>query len=179
MAVAANKSPSSTPSPLTPNNRKRCKVCSKRIYLHQPVLVCGNCSDAYHGKCLRLINYDVFNLQQTKWFCDLCSETNNLTCYACNLSIHITSEKLEICKNCYLPVHKKCSFHKTCVNCIPEFRPSEKSSSNHNYIPEHVYTSLDDDYYNTFTPRTRAQISLKLFKCAILHGPIQMKILYC
>ena len=89
MAVAANKSLSSTPSPLTPNNRKCCNVCSKRIYLHQPVLVCGNCSDAYHGKCLGLINYDIFNLQQTEWFCDLCSKTNNLKCYACNLSIEL------------------------------------------------------------------------------------------
>ena len=101
-----------------------------------------------HGKCLNLINYDVYNLQQTNWFCNTCSANNNLKCYACNLKITITNEKFEICKNCFLPVHKMCSFRKICINCIPDFKPKNNPAPDINYIPNHQYTILDDDYFN-------------------------------
>ena len=146
MAVAENRSPTS--SPLLPVNRKRCEVCCKCVYLHQPVLLCGNCNIVFHGKCLGHKNFDIFNLQQTNWFCDSCSNDNNLKCHACSLSIFITNENFEICKNCFLPVHETCSFHKTCLNCIPKFMPKEKLLPNSKYIPKHNYNTLDDDYYN-------------------------------
>ena len=135
-------------SPLAPNNRKHCNICKKCVYLHQPVLLCDNCTNVFHGKCLGLNNYDIFNIQQTNWFCDICSPNNNLKCHACSLQIFLKNDKLEICKNCFLPVHKNCSFYKTCVNCTPEFNPTESFLINKKYLPIHNYSPLDDDYYN-------------------------------
>ena len=133
-------------SPLTPANRKPCNVCNKSVYLHQPLLLCENCNVVFHGKCLGISNYDIFNLQQTNWWCSSCSANNNLKCYACSLKILLTTEKFEICKNCFLPVHKNCSFYKTCLNCINDFKPTNMKYDAIN-LPEHTHSPVEDDYY--------------------------------
>ena len=118
----------------TPCNRKCCKVCSKFVYLHQPVLFCFNCLNVFHGKCLDLYNDKVFYLQQVNWSCRNCSKNldNNITinvCTCCDTSINIYVENFLTCNNCLNLVHKTCTFNKTCLNCIPEFIPSNNSNN--------------------------------------------------
>ena len=124
MAAAENRSQmASLPSP-NRLNRKCCSVCVRFVYLHQPVLMCAQCNDIFHGKCLKFTNFVVFNLQQTGWCCSKYSNENNqIVCRACSSVISVESEKFEICKNCLLPTHKICSFSKLCLHCIPEIKP--------------------------------------------------------
>ena len=129
--------------PRTPTSRKPCNICTKPVYLHQPLLLCENCNIVFHGKCLGISNYDIFNLQQTNWWCSTCSTNNNLKCYACSLKISLTTDKFEICKNCFLSVHKNCSFYKTCLNCINEFKPTNIDFGA-NHLPEHTHTPVED-----------------------------------
>ena len=114
-------------------HRKSCHVCNKFIYLHHPVLFCSDCEQVFHGKCLKLNNNIVFNLQQTDWFCSKCStDKNRLTCHCCKSYIFINSEKFSICKNCFLPTHETCLFSKSCLLCISEFDMPETRVINYN-----------------------------------------------
>ena len=74
---------------------------------------------------MKLNNYKVFSLQQTNWFCDNCTNKNNqIICNCCNSTISVATDRFEICKNCVLPTHYECLFNKTCLLCIPEFKPA-------------------------------------------------------
>ena len=149
MAVTENRL-SPPPPPFLPANRKHCKICDKLVYLHQPVLMCGKCSDVFHGRCIGLKNSIIFDLQRTEWFCKTCSPHNNITCRSCCFSIFVSNEKFQLCKNCFLPTHLSCSYLTKCLNCIPDFMPhnTKVPSSVDNCQPLHINSPLDDDYYN-------------------------------
>ena len=83
MAVAENGSPYKYPAP--PANRKRCKICEKFAYFHQPILLCCKCENVFHGTCLKLKNCIISDLQRTNWNCIGCAViiTENV-----NLAVH-------------------------------------------------------------------------------------------
>ena len=141
--TATEDSTTQSPPTFLPANRKRCFVCSKCVYLHQPLLYCTKCENIFHGKCLNITNSQIFLLQQLPWHCDSCSVYNNIDCSVCNFPIFITSNPFQICKNCFKSVHKTCSYRKTCLNCIPEFKPTQNSID----ISPLDFSPLDDDYY--------------------------------
>ena len=139
---------SPSPPPFIPANRKRCFVCKKCVYSHQPILFCTKCEQVFHGKCLNINNSLVLILQQITWFCDSCSIHNNIICNACSSPSPIKNEPMQLCNNCCKPAHKTCTFNKLCLNCIPEFQTC--SDINHNelqYRPVSNSTPLDNDYY--------------------------------
>ena len=146
--AATESSLSPSPPPFLPANRKRCFVCKKCVYSHQPILFCTKCEQVFHGKCLNINNSLVFTLQQVNWFCDSCSTNNNMICNACVAPINIKIEPMQLCNNCYKPAHKSCTFNKLCLHCIPEFQPSKYINPNpQQYQPEVNITPLDNDYY--------------------------------
>ena len=151
MALAEDiQSPTPSPPPFLPANRKHCRNCDKLVYLHQPVLMCGKCNNVYHGRCLRLKNSIIFDLQRTDWFCTTCCPNNNIICKCCCMPVFVYTEKFLICKNCFEPTHSSCSYVKKCLGCIPEFKHDKfktaKSLSNNS--PSCINSSLDEDYYN-------------------------------
>ena len=114
-------------TPTTPiSNRKLCYNCSKRVYLHQPILYCPDCTAIFHGKCLGLSNNEIFNLQQVSWKCVDCSLKLGyiILCNNCNLEITTGVDKFSLCNSCGLIHHKNCIFKSKCTNCIPEFIPN-------------------------------------------------------
>ena len=109
-----------------PSNRKNCFVCSKIVYLHQPLLYCQKCNHVFHGKCLKLTNEKTFVLQQLRWICVKCSCINfpvfkDYCCNSCSKVIHIYNEKFVQCKQCFKILHSnnKCRISKLCKNCLP------------------------------------------------------------
>lgn len=144
--VAGDKIQTAATTPLNrPCNRKCCSSCLKFVYLHQPILCCENCAKVFHGKCLNFNNDVVFNLQQTSWFCNECSNfENRLNCHCCNSHIIPPSDKFAICNNCNLPAHtESCMFHKSCLQCVPDFIPSD---STHDTLSDTSHMSNFTDY---------------------------------
>ena len=127
-----------------PSNRKLCTVCSKFVYLHQPILCCYNCNLVFHGKCLRLLNEKVYLLQQFPWSCHSCSINRSanqfLSCKTCNDIIDIYTEKFVQCKQCFKLVHFCCIKSKLCKPCLP-LKYSEKD------LPDIKLNSVADDFY--------------------------------
>ena len=106
-------------SPLSPIiKRKSCPVCSKLIYMHQPILYCADCNNIYHGKCLGLTNDKNFYLQQISWKCTFCSDKYNyvVLCNNCNVKINFRADKFSLCKNCNLIHHQSCLFGNRCID---------------------------------------------------------------
>ena len=124
MAASTSGLKAASPCP-PPSTRKCCEICEKFVYLHQPVLMCCECGDIFHGKCLNFNNNTIFKLQQTDWYCSVCSnDQNSLKCHCCKVKINLNCDKFEICKNCQLPTHENsCLFEKLCLLCIPNYEP--------------------------------------------------------
>ena len=130
IAVAENGSPYKYPA--LPANRKRCKICEKFVYFHQPILLCCKCENVFHGTCLKLKNCIISDLQRTNWNCIGCARDNNLKSKSCCTSIFVSYEKFTICKNCDLPVRETFSFVKSCLKYVPEFVPNNSDYLNQN-----------------------------------------------
>ena len=113
MTVAENGSPFQYS--ILPAKRKCCKLCEKFVYLHQPILLCNKCENVFHGACLKLKNFIIFDLQRTTWNCNDCARDNNLKCNSCCTSIFVSHEKFNICKN-------RCMIHKINLHFILSFR---------------------------------------------------------
>ena len=115
----------------SPVNRKCCKSCAKRIYLHQPILYCPDCNNIFHGKCLNLNNDKIHVLQQISWKCSECCIKYNhtISCCNCNLQLNLSLHKFNLCKICYRIYHNHCLFKSKCVDCIPNFSPVAGSNS--------------------------------------------------
>ena len=104
-----------------PCNRKSCKMCSKFVYLHQPILCCFHCRDIFHGSCLKLSNDRVFILQQLAWSCPNCCPDKEFiySCETCFSVINIYKDKFVQCKQCDKIVHKVCLQSNLCLSCLP------------------------------------------------------------
>ena len=131
-----------------PCNRKSCKICSKFVYFHQPILCCFNCRDIFHGTCLKLTNHKVFILQQLIWSCINCGPDKEVSysCETCFNSINIYTDNFVQCKQCDKIVHKVCLQSNLCLSCLPV--PGL-------VISDPVLGNVCDDYYTNqpyFTP---------------------------
>lgn len=126
----------------SPSKRKSCKICNKFTYFHQPVLFCVSCLKIYHGKCLNFKNNDIFVLQQLNFSCPDCTtKDNSIECVCCKVSVDVYNDKFIQCKNCYLLIHKHCSFHNCCLQCIPEFKPKAE-------VVDTYRSNIISEYYN-------------------------------
>ena len=85
-------------------NRKRCFVCEKFVFLHQPILFCGGCQNVFHGSCLKFDNDKVFILQQLSWMCKSCNtdagDFTKYDCCTCFTRIDPYTDKIMQCKQC-------------------------------------------------------------------------------
>ena len=124
-----------------PSNRKRCEICSKILYYHQPFIICSGCKGAYHSKCLNLSNEKIFILQQYPWHCLNC-EIINYSCETCFSNIHIYDERFTQCKQCFKILHTECIRSNVCLSCLPiplSYDYRARCSSNDN---------VSNDFYN-------------------------------
>ena len=128
------------PSISVPADRKRCFVCVKFVYFHQPILCCSKCRNVFHGTCLKFANHKTFILQQVKWFCKKCSDFDcfEYCCETCFTQIDLFTDNIAQCKQCFKIIHKNCITANVCASCLPV------SISDFNYSP---VMNIDNDFY--------------------------------
>ena len=128
------------PSISVPADRKRCFVCVKFVYFHQPILCCSKCRNVFHGTCLKFANHKTFILQQIKWFCKKCCDfdCNEYCCVTCFTQIDLLTDNIAQCKQCFKIIHKNCITANVCSSCLPV------SISDFNYSP---VMNIDNDFY--------------------------------
>ena len=130
-----------------PANRKRCEICCKILYYHQPFLICSGCKNAYHGKCIKLSNEKLFILQQYPWHCLKC-EVSLYSCETCFTNICIYDDKFTQCKQCFKILHVECIKSNVCLSCLPV-------PLNYDHINYSSIDHVNNDFYNNqpiFTP---------------------------
>ena len=130
------------PSISVPADRKRCFVCEKFVYFHQPILCCSKCRNVFHGTCLKFANYKTFILQQIKWYCKTCSDVDSTEycCETCFAQIDLFTDNIAQCKQCFKITHKNCIKSNVCLSCLPV------SLTDFNY-PSVV--NIDNDFYRS------------------------------
>ena len=103
-------------------NRKRCFVCEKLVFLHQPILLCGDCRNVFHGTCLKFNSDKVFILQQLPWTCESCNVDKcvKYNCCTCFVQIDLYIDKITQCKQCFKLLHTSCATSNVCLDCLPD-----------------------------------------------------------
>ncbi len=123
-----------------PANRKRCEICSKILYYHQPFLICSGCKNAYHGTCIKLNNEKIFILQQHPWHCLKC-QVLSYSCETCFTNIRIYDENFTQCRQCSKFLHNECIKSNVCLSCLPV-------PFNYDYINYSSVDNVSNDFYN-------------------------------
>lgn len=144
------------PSISLPSNRKRCSVCEKFIFFHQPLLCCSRCRNVYHGTCLKLANDKIFILQQFPWCCISCNDLESLTynCETCFAKIDVYADTIAQCKQCFKMLHKSCIKSNVCLSCLPipiEFNYPAIEYVNNDFYADQPYFTPFEFHHNEIT----------------------------
>ena len=97
-------------------------LCEKLVFLHQPILLCGDCRNVFHGTCLKFNSDKVFILQQLPWTCESCNVDKcvKYNCCTCFVQIDLYIDKITQCKQCFKLLHTSCATSNVCLDCLPD-----------------------------------------------------------
>ena len=112
--------------------RETCPICSKQIYTHDFIVVCGLDGQIYHSVCLNIDNSTANNIMGYKdWFCPICcnnifpmfncSDVLNDTggkCCHCSKIISKHRDTVSRCLSCLNVAHTRCSKDSYCNTCF-------------------------------------------------------------